>query len=114
MFNSLGLPPLCLWICSMSGSKLPKIVDKSQADIEAAIAAIRSSDCRMPPKILLSPASALQFGYLKRCLNTRSNCLTWANSFLDWANEIRKPKLYLEKQLFLCFLKKIAAATQIF
>jgi hypothetical protein len=41
----------------------PKVLDKSQADIEAAIAAIKSSEIENAQKTLLYPALNWLFGY---------------------------------------------------
>jgi hypothetical protein len=49
--------------------ELPKVIDKSQADIDAAIAAIKASDI---PGGTQDFAYGWQFGYQKHYLNIKS------------------------------------------
>ena len=74
----------------MSGNELPKIVDKSQADIDAALAAIRSSDMSNATKDFAISCIRLAVWLPKALLEHKIKLSNCANSFLDWANETRR------------------------
>ena len=57
----------------MSGEELPKVIDISQADIDAAITAIKASDRQTVLRISQSPAYDSLSGCPKRCLSTKLN-----------------------------------------
>ena len=72
----------------MSGKALPKIIEKSPAEIESAVAAIEASN--LPPELKEFAVSCVRlavFGYLMHCLAIRLRSRIDANWFL--ANVIK-------------------------
>jgi hypothetical protein len=60
----------------MSGNELPKVIDKSQADIDAAIAAIKSCDLPSGTKDFAISCIKLAVGSPRHCLSIKSGCRT--------------------------------------